>query len=265
MAGPDQAIRKVPVGRWTGWYACAWRLFAAHPLVWVGWLLILVVCQVVLALIPLVGGLLASWLGPVLMGGVYYGIQRQASGGAPRVADCFRVFRDPRRRGPMLVLGALFVGLNLVLMFALFAGLMSAVVPQLPWEALQRGEVGPEAWRDFTVTPVMVVWFVFLSVLITVIVMAIWFAPLLVMLGGREPAAALGESLHGCLRNWAPLGLYLLGLTILGIVAIIPFLLGLLVLVPWIYGTLYCSYRDIFVQPAPEPGAGTGGAGEFRA
>jgi uncharacterized membrane protein len=78
------------------------------------------------------------------------------------------------------------------------------------------------------------------------VVMLVWFAPALVMLGGMDPWAAMVLSFRGCMKNFTPLLVYgAIGLG-LAIVASIPFLLGWLVLYPVTVATVYASYCDIF-------------------
>jgi uncharacterized membrane protein len=80
--------------------------------------------------------------------------------------------------------------------------------------------------------------------------MAIWFAPALVVFHDMAPVAAMRSSFRGCLHNLVPFLLYGVILFVLAIVASIPVGLGWLVLAPVIWGSLYASYRDVFLQPA---------------
>jgi uncharacterized membrane protein len=82
------------------------------------------------------------------------------------------------------------------------------------------------------------------------LVMAIWFAPALIVLQGTEPWAAMKLSFIGCLRNILPFLIYGVVGIALAIVATIPLLLGWLVLGPVTVASVYASYCDIFEQPA---------------
>jgi uncharacterized membrane protein len=78
------------------------------------------------------------------------------------------------------------------------------------------------------------------------VVMALWFAPVLVVLDDESAIDALVNSFKGCLENIVPFLIYgLLGL-VLSIVASIPFFLGWLVLAPMILASIYLGYKDIF-------------------
>jgi uncharacterized membrane protein len=87
------------------------------------------------------------------------------------------------------------------------------------------------------------------------LVMAIWFAPALVVLRGVEPLEAMRLSFNGCMRNIVPFLLYGVVGVGLSIVATIPLLLGWLVLGPVTIASLYTSYCDIYEDPATAPQA----------
>jgi uncharacterized membrane protein len=86
----------------------------------------------------------------------------------------------------------------------------------------------------------------FFLLLLLPLIMAIWFAPALVMLGGLSPGAALKASFLGCLRNVVPFLVYGAIGIVLAIVASIPFGLGWLVLGPVTIASIYSSYCDVF-------------------
>jgi uncharacterized membrane protein len=90
----------------------------------------------------------------------------------------------------------------------------------------------------------------FFLLLLLPLIMAIWFAPALVMLGGANPGAALKASFAGCLRNLIPMLIYGAIGIVLAIIASIPFALGWLVLAPVALASIYASYCDIFEDKA---------------
>jgi uncharacterized membrane protein len=79
------------------------------------------------------------------------------------------------------------------------------------------------------------------------VVMAIWFAPPLVVFHDKSAVEAMQESFTGCLRNIVPFLLYGLVMLVLGVLAAIPFGLGWLVLGPVLAASLYTSYKDIYL------------------
>jgi len=83
-------------------------------------------------------------------------------------------------------------------------------------------------------------------VAMALVAMAYWFAPLLVVLNGEEPIAALKKSFRACWQNLGAVTIYGLILIGLAIVAAIPLGLGFLVLVPVMAGSWYASWREMF-------------------
>ena len=79
------------------------------------------------------------------------------------------------------------------------------------------------------------------------VLMAVWFAPALVVFHGRDAVQALKESFIGCLKNILPFFVYGLVMFVFGILASIPFGLGWLVLGPVLAASVYTSYKDIFI------------------
>jgi uncharacterized membrane protein len=77
--------------------------------------------------------------------------------------------------------------------------------------------------------------------------MAIWFAPALVVFNNMQPVQALKASFNACLKNMVPFLVYGLITMVLCFFAALPVGLGFLVLGPVLSGSVYASYRDIFV------------------
>jgi uncharacterized membrane protein len=79
------------------------------------------------------------------------------------------------------------------------------------------------------------------------VIMALWFAPALVLLRDQPATAALRQSFRACLKNLVPFVLYAFILFVLALLAFIPAGLGLLVLGPVVFGSTYAAYRDLFL------------------
>ena len=78
------------------------------------------------------------------------------------------------------------------------------------------------------------------------LIMAIWFAPPLVVFHELGAVESMKASFLGCLRNMLPFLLYGIVLFIASLIASIPFGLGWLVLVPVFVASIYTGYRDIY-------------------
>jgi uncharacterized membrane protein len=80
------------------------------------------------------------------------------------------------------------------------------------------------------------------------VVMATWFAPLLVFLHDMQPLPAMKASFRAGVRNWVVMIVFGLILIVGLFFALLPVMLGLLLFVPIFTGAAYQSYRDIFLE-----------------
>jgi len=236
--------RTVGAGRGASWWSEGWRLFTPAVGVWLLILLILIVLNVGGSVVPVVGTLAMQVLYPVFLGGLMLGCRALDRGNPLTLGHLFAGFSQ--RTGPLVVVGLIYTGLAL-LITAIVAGMMVALFGVAIFGML-TGAVDPSQTGialDSAVVAVLLGVLFFLLLLLPLI-MAIWFAPALVMLGGLSPGAAMSASFRGCLRNVVPFLVYGLVGLVLAILASIPFALGWLVLGPVTIATVYTSYCDIF-------------------
>jgi len=236
--------RTVGAGRGASWWSEGWRLFTPAVGVWLLILLILIVLNVGGSVVPVVGTLAMQVLYPVFLGGLMLGCRALDRGNPLTLGHLFAGFSQ--RTGPLVVVGLIYTGLAL-LITAIVAGMMVAIFGVAIFGML-TGAVDPSQTGialDSAVVAVLLGVLFFLLLLLPLI-MAIWFAPALVMLGGLSPGAAMSASFRGCLRNVVPFLVYGLVGLVLAILASIPFALGWLVLGPVTIATVYTSYCDIF-------------------
>lgn len=78
------------------------------------------------------------------------------------------------------------------------------------------------------------------------VIMATWFAPLLVFFHDMTPLAAMKASFSAGARNWLTMVVFGVFLVVALFFAMLPLGLGLLLLLPVFSGAVYASYRDIF-------------------
>jgi uncharacterized membrane protein len=236
--------RAVDAGRGASWWGEAWRLFTPGVGVWLLITLILIVLNVVGAIIPVVGALAMQILMPVFAGGLMLGCRALDRGNPLTVAHLFAGFSQ--RTGPLLVLGLLYTGLA-ILITLIVAGMMVAVfgvaILGMLTGAADPAETGVALG---SVVVAVLLGLLFFLLLLLPLIMAIWFAPALVMLGGFAPGAAMKTSFRGCLRNSVPFLVYLVIGIVLAVIASIPLGLGWFVLGPVTIATVYTSYCDIF-------------------
>jgi uncharacterized membrane protein len=240
--------RTVSPGHGATWWGEGWRLFT--PAVGV-WLLIWIILAVfyLAAAFTGIGSLVMHVLMPVFTGGLMLGCRALDRGNPLTLGHLFAGFSQ--RTGPLVVVGLIFTGLALLitlLVAGMMVGLFGVAIFSMLTGAVDPAQSGLAL--DSVVVAVLLCVLFFLLLLLPLI-MAVWFAAPLVMLGGLSPGAAMAASFRGCLRNVVPFLLYgLIGLG-LAIVASIPFGLGWLVLGPVTMATIYTSYCDIFEDKGP--------------
>jgi uncharacterized membrane protein len=211
---------------------------------WILAVVILVVVNIGLNFVPVVGPLASQILFPVFAGGLMLGCRAVDRGNPLTLAHVFAGFSQ--RTGPLLVVGVIYtvlvIAVVVVVAVLLFLFFGAAVIGAL-------AAAGDPSRLGFTLESMYLAMLVgallFLALYLPVI-MAVWFAPALVMLAGAEPLAAMKLSFSGCLKNIVPFLLYGLIGILLAIVASVPLGLGWLVLAPVSVATIYASYCDIF-------------------
>ena len=84
-------------------------------------------------------------------------------------------------------------------------------------------------------------------ILCALIALSIWFASALMVFNRLQPVDALKAGIRACLKNFLVFLVYGLISLILCFFAALPIGLGFLVLGPVLAGSVYASYRDIFI------------------
>ena len=231
--------RGVAAARGWDWIVGGWNLFKKQPGMWIGLILVAAVIFIVMAIIPFIGSLAMMVIGPVFAGGVLLGCKALDEGGGLEIGHLFAGFKE--KFGTLAAVGALYLAAVVVIslvvglvfgagMFALFAG--------------SGGEPGAGAAAGAVLGSLLMV-LVMLALMLPV-VMAIWFAPALVVFNDRGAIDAMKESFAGCLKNIVPFLLYGVIMIVFNVLAAIPIFLGYLVFLPVAAASIYTSYRDIY-------------------
>ena len=228
--------RTVAAGRGWSWIAQGWDLFRRQPGLWIGITITLFVILFALGLIPLLGPLANAVLWPVLSAGLLLGCRALAEGGSLEFGHLFAGFRE--RFGTLIAVGAI----SFAISFAI--GMLVAVVMGVGIFTMFGGGPGPGASPEALMTVMLAVLVMF--ALLLPLMMALWFAPALVVFHDRGPVEAMQESFAGCLKNIVPFLVYGLIALVFAVLASIPIGLGWLLLGPVLIGSLYASYRDVF-------------------
>ncbi|QGU33805.1 BPSS1780 family membrane protein [Thermochromatium tepidum] len=232
----------VEAGRGWGWIQDAWGLFKQAPWAWIGALLVFSLIMILVGLVPLIGGLATTVLGPMFTAGLMLGARAQDRGEGFGVGHLFAGFSV--RPGPLALVGVVYLGLTLLialviaLLFILMVGSsgMMAPSPTLTPEPFEALAAGPPF-----MLPVLI------ALLLGIpLAMAMFFAPALVALDAVPVMQAFRLSFMGCLKNILPFLVFGLIAFVLLFVGAIPFLLGWIVLLPVLTIAVYTAYRDIF-------------------
>jgi hypothetical protein len=237
--GPQPQPRNVGPERGLGWWTAAWTLFTRSALLWIALGLILFVGLAVVGMVPMLGAVAISLLLPVFAGS-WMLAARKVHGGEPlEVADLFLAFQG-ERLAPLLVLGALLLAAMIVV--GLVAGLLGAgAVFGMAMGGARSSAGGMMAAMGAGFAALTVV-----MVLGTVVTMALWFAPALVVFRNMAPVEALKLSAAAVLKNWLPFLVFGAIYIVASIVASILFGLGWILLLPVSLLTVFVSYRDVF-------------------
>ncbi len=234
-------IERVDVNRGIGWLQAGWAGFVRLPGLWILLMLVLLAIVVILNLLPWVGSLIVALITPALGAGALEAARRSARGEDFVLGVLFEPLARSSVLNDLLVLGAVSLAVNALIMGL---GLMFIGSSALGMGMMHGGE---GAWVGFGAgalisIPLMLTLNVLLSA-------ALFFAVPLVMEAREPPLQAMQTSLKAGLVNWAPLLLFGLIATILGVLAMLPMGLGFLILGPVLTGAVWAAYADVF--PAP--------------
>ena len=239
---PSPAKRGFASG--VSWVADGFRYFRQAPFVWMVMTVIVVLTTALLSLVPLVF-LLTFPLSILFAGGMMLGCAAIDRGEPLRVSHLFAGFQT--HTGALVGLGGLYLAASVLVML-----LMAGVVASFPLPAFDKVLMAAPGTLLPSQLQALMVWVVVVNLLamllLTPVVMAVWFAPALIVLQGLDAVTAARLSLKACLVNWRPFLLYGVLAMALLLLAMLLFGLGLLVAVPVLAASVYAGWKDVF-QP----------------
>ena len=219
------------------WLAAGWRIFLKAPGVWIAQALLYILVLFALGVVPLLGWAAVLVAFPILSAGMVAGAAELEAGRPLKVGHLFEGLRH--HAANLLMVGLFY------LVGGLLAGLIATAIGG---SAVLTGYIlGALAGVGLAIGGVMLASAVF-TVLWVGLIMALWFAPALVLLHDVAPLEAMKLSVNACIHNLPCFGLLALMLYVLIWVAMLPAGLGMLVLVPVLAGALHASYRDAFSE-----------------
>jgi uncharacterized membrane protein len=218
------------------WIVAGWDLFKKQPGAWIGLIVVVLLINIVLAVIPVLGSLASFIFGPVFGGGILLGVRAQDQGMPLQVSHAFAGFRE--RFGPLVTVGVLYMVSLVAIAFVVGLGAGSGVYAVMEGASIESLPPG-------AIFTLLIALLIMLGLMVPVF-MAVWFAPALVMLEGKDAVSAMKESFTACLRNIVPFLIYGIVMFVFSLIASIPFGLGWLVLGPVLAASSYTAYTDIF-------------------
>ena len=228
--------RAVAAGNAFEWVRQGWGIFMANPAQWLVITIILLVLIFGLNIVPLVGTLAANLLIPLLGAGMLQASKKANNGDTLDVNDLFVGFKQ--NSSNLLMLGVLYM-LGMLMIFLLVAALGGGSM-------VGGMMMGQPAGLGLAFGGL--IFAMLLSMALSVpVFMAIWFAPALVLFNNMSPLDALKASFNACLKNVFPFLIYGVIVLVLSFFAALPVGLGFLLLIPVLSGSVYASYRDVFV------------------
>lgn len=249
-------IRKVDARHGWQWLVQGLVLFRKDPAHWLMLIAVLFIGSRVLLAVPYLG-LLVVLITPNFLAGLTHGAQALEQGKPLRLGYLASGFL--KNAGHLVTLGGVsLLGhfLMLVAMTTVAGAALSDVV-----QTMSTGAITQETVAAMRVAAPRLLLSVCVGLAIAVPVMlAVWFAPMLVFFDDVKPGPAMLMSLWACLRNIMPMLVYaialmgpLLVMMQIGVALTRQPDMGIWLLAPVLVPSLYASYRDLFVQ---EPAAG---------
>lgn len=234
--------RTVDAGQGWNWIAQAWGLFTKNPGIWIANICIFFILSLAIHLVPVVGTIAGNVLSPVIVGGLMLGCRALDRGEPFEVAHLFAGFKTNTAQlvmvGVFTVIGGLVIG-AIVVAVIFIAGGGTLIAGLLGGKGLAILAGG--AFFMLALFAILLA-----SLLVIPLLMALWFAPPLVVFRNMPALDAMKSSFTACLQNFVPFLIYGLVGLVLAVIASIPIGLGWLVLGPVLLASVYTGYRDIY-------------------
>lgn len=233
-----EAGRSVAAGNGWRWITEAWNFMGEQRWTFIGVCVLYWILMIAVQLVPILGPIAATLLGPVISGGFMLGCEAVRRGERLEVGHLFAAFQ--KHTGKLVAVGAIAFGLGI-----LIAIVVIAIVGVSIFSLLGAGaEPTPEQIMGMGMTILLAV-LVALAISIPVY-MFLWFAAPLIVLADMEVGQALKTSFSACLKNILPFLVWSVMVLVLAIPATLLLGLGWFLLGPLLMVSIYTGYRDIF-------------------
>ncbi|SUD89899.1 BPSS1780 family membrane protein [Psychrobacter phenylpyruvicus] len=230
--------RSCSAGSGVKWLTEAATLFKQRWLLWVGiglfYLALIMVTQ-----LSEYTSFIISLLSIIFMAGFIQGAATQATGGELKFGHLFAGFKT--HFFPLIILILLYCLALFILV--IIAVLFVAGLSSTGTAFADLGQYGESQVLEIIGLSLLMI------LMIIPAIMSIFFAPALVVLHDVKPLKAMEMSFKGCLKNIAPIIVYLIVGTIVFLVgSVITLAVGVVALIPIFMITYYTSYRDVWTD-----------------
>lgn len=221
------------------WILSGFYLFKRSPLPWVMVCFTFIIIALIMSMIPLLGKFIFTLISPVFLAGLMQGCRALEQGEPLEVAHLFGAFKE--NPVPLIAIGGFYlVGQILIIGLVMLIGGSQMTDMMLYGKRVDESELMGVMSSFLTSSLIMLA----LSI---PLMMATWFAPLLIIFHNLPPMVAMKRSFFACLRNFIPFQVYGIALVVLTIICLMPYGVGLVILIPMVFTSIYVSYKDIFL------------------
>ena len=236
--------RKVAGGRGWSWIADGFRLFVKSPAMWVALLLILFALSRLLAIVPVMAAIFVLLI-PVFLAGLMEGARAVEQGQELKIMHLACGFQ--KNAAQLVTLGGISLVGNLI------AVMIVIVMSGDALNDMSKLLTATQITEDMRLAMTKVARAFLVATLVSMpLLMALWYAPLLVYFDDAKPLAAMKSSFVACLRNAMPLLVYGL-IVFVGMFVAMPIAklvgqadLALWLLAPVLVPSIYASYKDVY-------------------
>lgn len=244
MSNPNLATRQLNALHGWKWITDGFAMFRRSPVIWIALLFIYLLIGMLLSTVKLIGPIVLNLLAPVFVAGFMIGCRALEKGEELEIAHLFAGFKH--QTAQLVTVGGIYLAGAIVIVGIIFAGTDQAMLQAMvSGEKLSHEQAAAALEGGFMLTMLLGM------ALMLPLVMAYWFAPVLVAFHDLSGVQAMKQSFIACLRNIWPFFIYSVIATVLLVLAALPLFLGMLVMIPTMIASLYASYRDIFAVEAP--------------
>lgn len=215
------------------WITKAFAIFKDQFLLWLAIGVAYLIIFAIASSVPLIN-FIFPLISFVFVGGIIKGCADQATGKELKFDHLFSAFNTHLM--PLIILFVLYLVATIIIMIPILI-VFGSMFASLAQGSSNVAVIG------------MAIGMLLAFLLLFPVLMAIWFAPALIVLHDIEPVRAMKMSFKGCLKNILPFLVFWIVAPIIMILAVIFTLgLGLLILLPIGMITYYTSYRDVWTD-----------------